>query len=60
VRLNGQVVNDYTEGQPVPPRQHDYEPIRGPRPDLGYVGIQNHHEPQTVHFKEISVWEKRP
>jgi hypothetical protein len=55
VTLNGVVVNDFTEGQPVPPRQHDYEPIRGPRPEVGYIGIQNHHQPQTVHFKEISV-----
>jgi hypothetical protein len=58
VRLNGTEVNDFTEGQPVPPRQHDYEPIRGPRPERGYVGIQNHHEPQTVQFKEISVVEQ--
>jgi hypothetical protein len=55
VRLNGTVVSDFTEGDPVPPRQHHYEPIRGPRPEVGYIGIQNHHEPQTVHFKEISV-----
>ncbi len=55
VRLNGVIVNDFAEGTPVPPRQHDYEPIRGLRPDAGYIGIQNHHEPQTVHFKEISV-----
>jgi hypothetical protein len=55
VTLNGVVVNDFAEGQPVPPRQHDYEPIRGPRPEVGYIGIQNHHQPQTVHFKEISV-----
>jgi hypothetical protein len=55
IRLNGVLVNDFIEGSPVPPRQHDYEPIRGPRPDAGYIGIQNHHEPQTVHFKEISV-----
>jgi hypothetical protein len=55
VRLNDVLVNDYTEGQPVPPRQHDYEPIRGTRPDYGYIGIQNHHEPQTVHYREISV-----
>lgn len=55
VRLNGVLVNDFVEGQEVPPRQHDYEPIRGPRPEVGYIGIQNHHEPQTVHFKEISV-----
>lgn len=55
IRLNGVLVNDFTEGMPVPPREHDYEPIRGPRPDVGYIGIQNHHEPQTVHFREISV-----
>lgn len=55
VTLNGVLVNDYTEGSPVPPRQHHYEPIRGRRPDAGYIGIQNHHEPQTVHFREISV-----
>jgi 3-keto-disaccharide hydrolase len=55
VRLNGVLVNDFTEGSPVPPRQHDYEPIRGPRPNAGYIGVQNHHEPQTVHFREISV-----
>ena len=55
IRLNGVLVNDFTEGSPVPERQHHYEPIRGPRPDAGYIGIQNHHEPQTVHFKEISV-----
>lgn len=55
IRLNGVLVNDFTEGSPVPERQHAYEPIRGPRPDYGFIGIQNHHEPQTVHFKEISV-----
>ena len=55
VRLNDVLVNDFSEGDPVPPRQHNYEPIRGPRPSSGYIGIQNHHEPQTVHFKEISV-----
>lgn len=55
IRLNGTLVNDFVEGSPVPPRQHNYEPIRGRRPDAGYIGIQNHHEPQTVHFKEISV-----
>ena len=55
IRLNGVLVNDFTEGQPVPERQHTYEPIRGPRPAAGYIGIQNHHEPQTVHYREISV-----
>ena len=55
VYLNGELVNDFREGQEVPPRQHDYEPKRGPRPAFGYIGVQNHHEPQTVHYKEISV-----
>jgi hypothetical protein len=55
VHLNGEKVNDYMEGQEVPPREHHYEPIRGPRPEKGYIGIQNHHHPQTVHFREVSV-----
>ena len=55
VYLNGEKVNDFVEGQEVPPRQHDCEPIRGPRPEVGYIGVQDHHEPQTVHFREISV-----
>ena len=55
IYLNGELVNDFREGQVVPPRQHDYEPKRGPRPAFGYIGVQNHHEPQTVHYKEISV-----
>ena len=55
VVLNGEKVNDYLDMTRVPLREHDYEPVRGPRPREGYVGVQNHHEPQTVHFKEISV-----
>ena len=55
VHLNGVKVNDYLEGTKVPVRQHDYEPVRGLRPRQGYIGVQNHHEPQTVHFREISI-----
>ena len=55
IHLNGEKVNDYLDMTRVPLRQHDYEPIRGPRPREGYIGVQNHHEPQTVHYKEISV-----
>jgi hypothetical protein len=43
-----------TDGK-IPVRGHDFEPVRGPRPQVGYIGIQNHHEPQTVHCREISV-----
>lgn len=55
VSLNGQRVTDYVEGQPVPPRTGEHgEPQAGPRPDGGYIGLQNHHGTAT-YFKEISV-----
>jgi len=55
VHLNGIKVTDYLEGQSVPPRAADSgEPAIGPRPDSGYIGLQN--EPGgTVYFKEVSV-----
>jgi hypothetical protein len=55
VFVNGVKVTDYTEGDPVPERIFDWEPIRGPRPDYGYIGIQNHDEDNVVFFKEIAV-----
>ena len=55
VFLNDQLVNDYREGQPVPERKQWYEPVRGPRPNAGYVGVQNHDGRSTVYFREISV-----
>ena len=55
VFLNGQLVNDYREGQVVPERKQWYEPVRGPRPNAGYVGIQNHDLRSTVYFREISI-----
>ncbi|HZH40838.1 MAG TPA: DUF1080 domain-containing protein [Gemmatimonadales bacterium] len=55
VRLNGVLVTDYTEGQPVPPKKQTWEPDRGRRPDFGYIGLQNHSDADTVYFKEISV-----
>jgi hypothetical protein len=55
VELNGQVVTDYTEGDPVPAKKEWYEPDRGRRPDEGYIGLQNHAEDARVHFKEVSV-----
>ena len=55
VSLNGEVVNEYTEGQSVPKRKLWYEPVRGPRPDSGYIGLQNHDGKSIVYFKEISV-----
>lgn len=54
VSLNGEVVNTYVEGQEVPPRKQWFEPVRGPRPDSGYIGLQNHDAGSTVWFKEVS------
>jgi hypothetical protein len=55
VVVNGIKVTDYTEGEPVPERKFDFEPMRGRRPDNGYFGIQNHSNNDIVYFKEISV-----
>lgn len=55
VFLNGVKVTDYTEGQPVPARKHDFEPQRGPRPNTGFIGLQNHSDVDVVFFKEVAV-----
>jgi hypothetical protein len=55
VYLNGVKVTDYTDGNPVPPRTWDFEPFHGPRPDYGYMGLQNHGEEDVVFFKEVAV-----
>jgi hypothetical protein len=53
VVLNGVKVTDYTEGQPVPARKFDFEPVRGPRPKCGYIGLQNHSDKDVVFFKTV-------
>jgi hypothetical protein len=55
VILNGTEVNKFHGDQPTPPRKQWYEPVRGPRPDFGYIGLQNHDARSTVYFKEVSV-----
>lgn len=60
VRLNGKLVNEFDASQTAPERKYDHEPIRGPRPIYGYIGIQNHdhnasHADGHVYFKEISI-----
>src|SRR5438128_11435418 len=55
VVLNDVTVTDYTEGQPVPERKFDFEPQHGPRPNEGYIGLQNHSDNDIVFFKEVSV-----
>ena len=55
VYLNGVKVTDFKEGDPVPAKKFDFEPERGPRPESGYMGVQNHSDADVVFFKEVSV-----
>jgi hypothetical protein len=55
VHLNGEQVNEFHQTEDVPPRQRWYEPVRGPRPEVGYIGLQNHDERSVVYFREVSV-----
>lgn len=55
ISLNGKKVNTFDQRLPVPERKQWYEPVRGPRPDVGFIGLQNHDPNSKVHFKEISV-----
>lgn len=55
ITLNGKKANEYKEGQPIPERKQWYEPVRGPRANRGYIGLQNHDPRSKVVFKEISV-----
>ncbi len=53
--LNGEKVNEFRGDQEVPPRRQWYEPVRGPRPDVGYIGLQNHDGRSVVYFKEVLI-----
>jgi len=55
ISLNGKKVNTFAEGSPVPERKMWFEPIRGPRPGEGYIGVQNHDGASKVQFREITV-----
>jgi hypothetical protein len=60
VSVNGEAVNDFDPKGPVPERTKPYEPERGPRPNSGYIGLQNHDDynkgkEDHVYFKEVSV-----
>jgi hypothetical protein len=55
VILNGETINEFAGNQPVPERKQWFEPVRGPRPDFGYIGLQNHDARSTVYFRQVSV-----
>jgi hypothetical protein len=59
VHLNGEMIDDFKQGGVVPERKMWFEPVRGPRPDSGYIGLQNHDGKSVVVFKEVSV-QKQP
>lgn len=57
VSINGVKVTGFDPDSPVPERKQEWEPERGPRPETGYIGLQNHedYDPNThVYFKEVS------
>ena len=55
VHINGVLVTDYSEGDPVPLKADEHEPERGPRPLAGFLGLQNHDTNSVVRFREVSV-----
>jgi hypothetical protein len=55
VTLNDVLVTSFDPAGQVPPRAQDYEPERGPRPEHGYIGLQNHDAASVVYFREVSV-----
>jgi hypothetical protein len=57
VDLDGQRTTTLDTASPdLPPRKQWHEPKREPkRPEVGYIGLQNHDPGDVVWFKEISV-----
>jgi len=59
VRVNGVQVQDFDpETAKIPERKKGFEPERGPRPERGYIGLQNHDDyakGTQVYFREVSV-----
>jgi hypothetical protein len=54
VTVNGVLVTYYREGDYVRPREQEWEPVRGPRPPEGYIGLQNHGPEDVVYFRNVS------
>ncbi len=64
VTLDGARVQDFDPGAAaMPERKQSYEPERGPRPESGYIGLQNHDDVskgKQVYFKEVAVRPNSP
>ena len=57
LEIDGQEVSRFDSSKAdLPKRVQWYEPKREPkRPEVGYLGLQNHDPGDVVYFKEISV-----
>ena len=56
--INGTQVADFDASGLKPEaaeKTGEGDPARGPRPESGYIGLQNHDKDSTVFFKEVSV-----
>lgn len=54
VSINGDLVSRYAEGDEIPTRVKG-DPAEGPRPEKGYIGLQNHPQGKGVYFREVSI-----
>lgn len=55
VVLIGVKVIDFKDSDSVPPRKFDFEPYHGPRPEYGYIGIQNHGDHDVVILRKLPL-----
>lgn len=55
VFVEGEKIIEFTEGDEVPAKMYPWDPNRGPRPDSGFIGLQNHADDDIVYFKEIAI-----
>lgn len=56
--INGMPVASFDAGELKPQavdKTGEGDPARGPRPEAGYIGLQNHDASSKVFFKEVSV-----
>ena len=56
--INGVPVAVYDAGELKPQAREvtgEGDPARGPRPEAGYIGLQNHDKDSTVFFRQVSV-----
>ena len=57
-KINGVQVAEFDSSDLKPEsteKTGEGDPARGPRPESGYIGLQNHDAKSVVHFKDVSV-----